>query len=90
MISMKWDDDPQGNRPPEEVKVLCYSGYKGEEAPRAVVIGEKEIAVEKILSRKRISDSATGRLREVFICKTSRGTAKIDRDEGGKWTVVFL
>jgi hypothetical protein len=93
MISMKRDDDPQRNGPSgpsEKVSVLCYSGYKGEETPRAILIGEKEIPVEKILSRKRISDAETGRIHEVFIGKTGRGSVQIERDESGEWTVVFL
>lgn len=54
------------------------------------MIGEKEIAVEKILSRKRICDAESGRIREVFTGKTGRGTVEIERDENGEWTVVFL
>jgi hypothetical protein len=90
MISMKRDDDRQRNRPAEKMRVLCYSGYKGEETPRAIMVGEKEITVEKILSRKRISDAETGRIREVFTAKTDRGAVEIARDEYGEWTVVFL
>ena len=54
------------------------------------MIGEKEIAVEKILSRKRVCDAETGRIREVFRAKTDRGTVRMERDESGAWTVVFL
>jgi len=90
MILMKRDDGPQGNGPPEKTRVLCYSGYKGEETPRVIMIGEKEIAVEKILSRKRVCDAETGRIREVFRAKTGRGTVRMERDESGAWTVVFL
>ncbi len=93
MIPMKKDDDPQRNGPSgpsEKVSVLCYSGYKGEETPRAIMIGEKEITIEKILSRKRTSDAETGRIREVFTAKTGRGTVRMERDETGEWTIVFL
>ena len=90
MISMKTDDDPRRNWPPGKVRVLCYSGYRGEEIPRAIMIGEKEIAVEKILSRERICDAESGRIREVFRAKTDRGTVRMERDENGEWTVDFL
>jgi len=90
MISMKRDDGPQGNRPPEKVRVLCYSGYTGEETPRAILVDDQELAVEKILSRKRICDAESGRIREVFAAKTGRGTVRMERDESGAWTVVFL
>ncbi|MCX6575767.1 MAG: hypothetical protein NTV82_05165 [Candidatus Aminicenantes bacterium] len=87
---MKRDDGPRRNRPSEKVRVLCYSGYTGEETPRAILVDDQELAVEKILSRKRISNAETGRIREVFTAKTGRGTVEIERDENGEWTVVFL
>jgi len=90
MISMKRDDDPQKNRPVKKARVLCYSGYKREETPRAILVDDKEIELKKIISRKRIHDAATGRLCEVFMCETGQGTVKIELDENGEWTVVFL
>jgi hypothetical protein len=90
MISMKRDDDPQRSRLSQKVRVLCYSGYKGGETPRAILVDDQELAVEKILSRKRTCDAETGRIREVFIGKTGRGSVQIERDESGEWTVVFL
>jgi hypothetical protein len=34
-----------------QIKVECYSGYRGEETPRALQIGDKKIEVKKILDR---------------------------------------
>lgn len=90
MISMKRDDDPVRSKLSQKVRVLCYSGYTGEETPRAILVDDQELAVEKILSRKRIWDAESGRIREVFAAKTGRGTVEIERDENGEWTVVFL
>lgn len=87
---MRRADGPQRNRPTEKARVLCYSGYKGEETPRAILVDDKQIAVEKILSRKRMSDAETGRVREVFTGRTDRGLARMERDDKGNWTVVFL
>jgi hypothetical protein len=33
------------------LKVECYSGYRGEETPRAIWFGSKKIEVKKILDR---------------------------------------
>ena len=34
-----------------EIIVECYSGYRGEETPRTVRIGDKKIEVKEILDR---------------------------------------
>ena len=34
-----------------EVRVECYAGYRGEEAPRRFRMGEVEVEVEEILDR---------------------------------------
>ncbi len=31
------------------IKVTCYSGYRGEETPRSILFNDKEIRVNKIL-----------------------------------------
>ena len=33
------------------VRVECYAGYRGDEAPRALVIGERRIEVMEVLDR---------------------------------------
>lgn len=33
------------------IRVECYSGYRGEETPRAVWLGDRRVAVEAILDR---------------------------------------
>jgi len=34
-----------------KIRVECYSGYKGEETPRRLIIGELVIGVAKVLDR---------------------------------------
>lgn len=34
-----------------DIRVECYSGYRGEETPRAVWLGDRRVAVEVILDR---------------------------------------
>ncbi len=66
-----------------------YSGYKGEETPRAVVIGNKEFKIEKVLSRKRVYDQKSGKSYEVFLCKMDGKTVEIRRYESGEWEISF-
>jgi hypothetical protein len=39
------------NEEPFEIRVDCYAGYRGEETPRSVRIGEREIGVVEVLDR---------------------------------------
>jgi len=34
-----------------DVHVECYAGYRGEETPRRVRLGSREVAVEEVLDR---------------------------------------
>lgn len=34
-----------------EIRVTCYAGYRGEETPRAIFLGEKRIEVKEIIDR---------------------------------------
>jgi len=66
-----------------------YSGYKGSETPRSVVIGDKEFAIEKIIWRKRVFDKKTGKTAEVFKCKMEGEIVKITLYESGEWAISF-
>jgi hypothetical protein len=33
------------------IKVECYAGYRGEETPRSIWMGERKIAVRKVLDQ---------------------------------------
>jgi len=68
----------------EEDCVLYYSGYKGEETPRAVIIGGREYPVDEVLWRKRILDRDSGKRIEVFGCKVAGRAIEIRKDESGR------
>ena len=71
-----------------EVKVESYAGYKGEETPRAVVLDGKRFVIASILSRNRVLDSDSGRVREVWRCRLEDGrTVVVERLESGTWRV---
>ncbi len=52
-----------------KVKVLFYSGFKGEETPRSVVIEDEEFPIERILERQKVLDSKTGEARDEYTIK---------------------
>ena len=65
-----------------------YAGYKGDEAPRAVVIDGIRLEVVEILLRKRVLDQASKRIREVWRCRLADGReVVVERLDGGAWSV---
>jgi len=66
-----------------------YSGYKGKEIPRAVVIGTREFKIEEIVSRKRVLDQTTGKKFEIFQCRMEGKGVKIIHFESGEWEISF-
>jgi hypothetical protein len=67
-----------------------YEGYKGRETPRSVVLGNKELIIEKILERKRIHDQKTGKTIEVFICEMLGQKVRIVLQESGLFEIDYL
>jgi hypothetical protein len=66
-----------------------YSGYKGKEVPRAVVIGTREFKIEEIVSQKRVLDQTTGKKLEIFQCRMEGKRVKIIHFESGEWEISF-
>ncbi len=64
-----------------------YSGYKGEEIPKSIVIGNHELIIEEIISRKRVLDQKSGKRFEVYMCKMEGEIVKITIFESGKWEI---
>lgn len=66
-----------------------YSGYKGDETPKAVIIGTRKLKIEEIISRKRVLDKKTGKRSEVYMCKMEGEIVKITILESGKFEIFF-
>ena len=71
-------------------EVKFHSGYKGDETPRSVIMGEREFKIEEILERKRVLDEKSGKRYEVFLCKMEGEMVKLERYESGEWGISFL
>jgi len=64
-------------------QVEYYAGGSGQERPLAVYRDGKRWLIEKLISKKRIMDSRTGRLKEVFECQLAGGEKiEIERELG--------
>jgi hypothetical protein len=53
------------------IKVRFYSGYKGQETPRAIVVAGREYPVDKVIWRKRGQDKDTREPFEVVRCRVA-------------------
>jgi len=71
-----------------EIEVRFYSGYKGEETPRALVCGGREYLVEGVLSRRRCADQKTGITFELFELLVNGKKVLIRKDESGKTKIL--
>jgi len=72
-----------------QYELRFYSGYKGDEIPRAVVIDNREFKIQEVVSRRRVLDQMTGRRSEVFHCRMDGEKVKIIRFESGEWEISF-
>ena len=57
----------------EKIRVMAYSGYRGEETPRAIIHHHEKIEVIDILSRWIEEDFEDRGRKRFFICKGSDG-----------------
>ncbi len=80
---------PKKNEESGMFELKFYSGYKGEEIPKSIVIGNREFIIEEIISRKRVLDQKSGRRFEVYKCKMDGEIVKITVFESGKWEISF-
>ncbi len=72
----------------ESARVECYSGYREDETPRAVILGGIEYPVAEVISQKRECDAATGAVTESFECRLEAGwTVSLARLEDGTWRI---
>lgn len=67
----------------EKARVEFYSGYRGDEIPRTVVLDRERFEIAGILSRARAIDPACRRVRDIWRCRLEDGRAvTVERLEG--------
>jgi hypothetical protein len=52
-------------------KVLFYSGYKGQETPRAIVVAGREFPIDRVIWRRRGQDKETREPCELIRCRAA-------------------
>jgi hypothetical protein len=89
-IGQETDEETVMNPPDVETVVECYAGYRGDETPRAVVVGGQRCTIACILSRERVLDPERGLRREVWHCRLEDGRAvTIELLGTGTWRVLL-
>jgi hypothetical protein len=76
---------------PGRVEVRCYAGGRGEETPRAVLLGGREAAVrvERSWIEEPVGSGGTGR-RRVFQVRLEDGRrCRLAREPDGSWTLTY-
>ncbi len=72
----------------EKIIVQFYAGYKGEETPKSIAVGDQIYPIDEVLSRKRFQDKDSGKRYEVFVCRVAGKTVKIRRDDTGECELI--
>ncbi len=74
---------------PDRVEVRCYAGGRGDETPRALLLGGREVTVrvERAWVEEPVGSSAAAR-RRVFQVRLENGRrCRLAQDSDGSWTV---
>ena len=53
------------------IKIIFYSGYKGRETPRAIVVAGREYPVDKVIWHKRSQEKDTREPYELVRCRVA-------------------
>jgi hypothetical protein len=74
---------------PDRVEVRCYAGGRGDETPRALLFGGREVTVrvERAWVEEPVGSSAAER-RRVFQVRLENGRrCRLAQESDGSWTV---
>lgn len=69
------------------IEVKSYSGYKGKEKPKSLIIDGEEHLIEEILRREVIEDYRTRERKTVFWCSFGERMFKVTLHSSGRWEV---
>jgi hypothetical protein len=64
--------------------VRFYAGYKADETPRALEMGDREYPVERVLSRKRCREKDSGKSYEILRVLVAGKTVILRINEAGE------
>ena len=70
------------------IEVVFYSGHKGRETPRAILVGGHEYPVEKVLWRRRVQDKDSSERHELFRCRVAGKDITLKIDPSGECHIL--
>ena len=85
-----WSDKTGGGRVPDWVEVGCYAGGRGEETPRVVLLGGREVTlrVERRWIEEPVGSSGSER-RRIFQVQLEDGRrCRLAQEPDGSWTLA--
>jgi hypothetical protein len=72
----------------EDARVESYSGYRADEAPRAVIIDNVRLEIVEVLLRKRVIIPPGRGTADIWRCRLENGrTVTVELLEDGAWRV---
>jgi hypothetical protein len=86
-----WSDDTGGGRVSERVEVGCYAGGRGDETPRAVLLGGREVTlrVERCWIEEPVGSSGSEHRRRMFQVQLEDGRrCRLAQEPDGWWTLA--
>jgi hypothetical protein len=74
---------------PDRVEVRCYAGGRGEETPRAVLLGGRDVAVhvERAWVEEPVASGGSARRRVFQVRLESGGRCWLAQHPDGSWTM---
>jgi hypothetical protein len=85
-----WSDETGGGGVPDRVEVGCYAGGRGDETPRVVLLGGREVTlrVERRWIEERVG-SGGGERRRMFQVQLEDGRrCRLAQEPDGSWTLA--
>lgn len=79
------DPTESDHKPPLSLDVRCYSGYRGEQEPRRLLLGQREVVVLEIIDRWLAPDH------RYFKVQGDDGAVYILRHDetSGRWEIIM-
>src|SRR5215213_9574078 len=83
---------PGGGRVHDRVEVGCYAGGRGDETPRVVLLGGREVTVrvERCWIEEPVGSGGSTRRRRIFQVQLEDGRrCRLAQEPGGSWTATI-
>jgi hypothetical protein len=85
-----WSDETGDGRVPDWVEVGCYAGSRGDETPRVVLLGGREVMlrVERRWIEEPVGSSGSERRRMFQVQLEDGRRCRLAQEPDGSWTLA--